>query len=269
MKVNLIGGPFQHAHSSTWWKKSKFIEYNKNTFFEKHTFFVDDTIISGLSYPKLHGKKYAWNLESKAIFDNSFLHTGPYVNKILDYYDLVFTMDQDLIKQNPNKIKFVPAMGVWIEQPQIYKKSKLLSMISSSKGMTEGQRLRLRFINDNKGKFDLFGRGFREIKLKEEGLKDYMFSIAIENAKYDDYFTEKILDCFASGTIPVYYGTNNISKYFNSNGIINLENLDLSSLTPELYYSKMDYIKENFEKVLEMEVLEDYIYKKYLKDEQI
>jgi hypothetical protein len=160
-------------------------------------------------------------------------------------------------------------MGFWIEQPQIYTKTKLLSMVSSGKGMTDGQRLRLKFINDNKGKFDLFGRGFKEIKLKEEGIKDYMFSIAIENTKYDDYFTEKILDCFASGTIPVYYGTDNISKYFNSNGIIKLEDFDLNQLTPELYYSKMDYIKENFEKVFEMEVLEDYIYKNYLRDEQI
>lgn len=262
MKVNLIGGPFQHAHSSTWWKKSKFIEYTKNSFLEKHTFFVDETIINGLSYPKLHGKKYAWNLESKAIFDNKVLFNN--LDRLLNYYELIFTMDQNLIKLNPDKIKFVPAMGFWIEIPQIYTKTKLLSMISSSKGMTDGQRLRLKFINDNKGKFDLFGRGFNEIKLKEEGLKDYMFSIAIENAKYDDYFTEKILDCFASGTIPVYYGTDNISKYFNSNGIIKLEDFDLSQLTPELYYSKMKYIKENFERVLEMEVLEDYIYKNYL-----
>jgi len=35
-------------------------------------------------------------------------------------------------------------------------------------------------------------------------------------------------------------------------------------LTPDLYYSKMEFVKENFEKVLEMEVLEDYIYKNYL-----
>ena len=91
-----------------------------------------------------------------------------------------------------------------------------------------------------------------------------MFSVAIENAKYDDYFTEKILDCFASGTIPIYYGTDNISNYFNSNGIIKLKDLIFDDLTPDLYYSKMEFVKENFEKVLEMEVLEDYIYKNYL-----
>ena len=47
---------------------------------------------------------------------------------------------------------------------------------------------------------DFYGRGFEtEIVRKEEGLCDYMFSIAIENASYETYF-EKLLDCFATGT---------------------------------------------------------------------
>ena len=36
-----------------------------------------------------------------------------------------------------------------------------------------------------------------------------MFSVCIENDVYDTYFTEKILDCFATGTIPIYKGTKN------------------------------------------------------------
>ena len=260
-RMNLIGGPFQHAHSSTWWKKSKYIEWNKNNFSEPISFYVDESIIMGM-YDQFKGKKYAWNLESRAIFSPESLFKN--ITKLLDTYELIFTMNQDLIKLNPDKIKFIPAMGFWIENPQIYNKSKLISMISSSKGSTDGQRLRLKFISDNRGRFNLFGRGFNEIKLKEEGLSDYMFSVAIENDKYDDYFTEKILDCFASGTIPIYYGTNNIGNYFNSNGIIDLNEFDINNLTPELYYSKMEYIKENFEKVLKMEVLEDVIYENFM-----
>ena len=49
-----------------------------------------------------------------------------------------------------------------------------------------------------------------------------MFSIAIENASYETYFTEKLLDCFATGTIPVYYGAPDIGDYFNKDGIIDL-----------------------------------------------
>ena len=74
-----------------------------------------------------------------------------------------------------------------------------------------------------------------------------MFSIAIENASCKTYFTEKLLDCFATGTIPVYYGAPNIGDYFNKNGIIDLsEEFDVSD---EIYYSKMDAIKENLEKL--------------------
>lgn len=83
---------------------------------------------------------------------------------------------------------------------------------------------------------------------------------------YDDYFTEKILDCFATGTIPIYLGTKNIGNYFDSNGIITYtDDFDIKSLTPELYYSKMESINNNFERVKEYEIPEDMMYQKYLK----
>ena len=77
-----------------------------------------------------------------------------------------------------------------------------------------------------------------------------MFSIAVENAVYDTYFTEKLTDCFATGTIPVFYGSKKvIKKYFNPDGVIFLDdNFDISTLTEDLYYSKMDAIKDNFER---------------------
>ena len=57
---------------------------------------------------------------------------------------------------------------------------------------------------------------------KEDGLCDYMFSVAIENGEYETYFTEKILDCFATGTIPVYLRAPDIENHFNMDGIITL-----------------------------------------------
>jgi hypothetical protein len=111
---------------------------------------------------------------------------------------------------------------------------------------------------------DLYGRGFNEIEEKEEALCDYMFSVVIENGVYETYFTEKILDCFATGTIPVYLGTPDIGDYFNLDGIINLtEEFEVSE---EIYYSKMDAILDNLERVKKIEVLEDFIYKTYLEN---
>ena len=92
-----------------------------------------------------------------------------------------------------------------------------------------------------------------------------MFSVAVENDCYETYFTEKILDCFACGTIPVYLGSPDIAEYFNKDGIILLDvNFNIESLNDELYSSKKDAIQENFVKSLEYNVLEDWIYKKYL-----
>jgi hypothetical protein len=134
-------------------------------------------------------------------------------------------------------------------------------MIASNKLMCEGHRKRLEWVDRLKDQVDFFGRGFNEISIKEEGLCDYMFSIAIENAEYETYFTEKLLDCFATGTIPVYLGAPNIGDYFNKDGIINLsEQFDVSD---EIYYNKMDAIKDNLERVKKMEVLEDFIWENY------
>jgi hypothetical protein len=91
-----------------------------------------------------------------------------------------------------------------------------------------------------------------------------MYSVCVENDEHDTYFTEKILDTFATGTIPIYKGTRKVVDHFNENGILFLDDINLNDLTPELYYSKIDAVKENFEKVLSLNVLENYMYDKYI-----
>ena len=66
----------------------------------------------------------------------------------------------------------------------------------------------------------------QDINNKLEGLKDHRFSVVIENAKEDYYFTEKILDCFQTKTIPIFYGAPNIGDFFNINGILAVKTID-------------------------------------------
>ena len=113
-------------------------------------------------------------------------------------------------------------------------------MICSNKVMCQGHQHRLSWAQKLQGKVDFYGRGFNEIHAKEEGLCDYMFSVAIENASYDSYFTEKVQDCFSTATIPIYYGAPDIGEHFNPDGIITLtDDFDPSQLTPEIYYDKI------------------------------
>ena len=185
-----------------------------------------------------------------------------YREEVEDAYEFIFTHDQRLLSLG-DKYKWCPAQGFWIKDPKVYEKSKMISMIASNKNMCEGHRLRLEWVDRIGDQLDLYGRGFKEIADKEEGLCDYMFSVAIENGQYETYFTEKLLDCFATGTIPVYLGAPDIGEHFNKDGIIDLT--DEFDVSEEIYYSKMDAIKDNLERAKQMEILEDYIYLRYLK----
>lgn len=261
-KFNLVGDTFTHLTGgnkgySVHGKVSKYIEWVNEG--GDATFYIDNTINQGIQDDRI-GLKYLWLLESKFIKPGLVESIIENRELVENTYDIIFTHDQRLLALG-DKFKWVPAQGFWIQEPKIYEKSKMISMISSNKRMCEGHAKRLEWVERIGDQVDLYGRGFNEIELKEEGLCDYMFSIAIENGQYETYFTEKLLDCFATGTIPVYLGAPDIGNHFNKDGIIDLtEEFEVSE---EIYYSKMDAIQENLEKAKEMEILEDFIYLNY------
>jgi len=266
-KINLIGDSFTHVTGgnkgySVHGKISKYVEWVFDGSSDK-TFYVDGEINKVFLDKRPH-KKYGWIGESKYIIPHIFEEVKKNHLKYFDVFKFIFTHDKELLDLD-SRFKWVPAQGFWIKEPKIYNKTKLISFITSNKKLTPGHLTRLDWVEKIGDQVDLYGRGFNEIELKEEGLCDYMFSIVIENGFYESYFTEKILDCFASGTIPVYLGTPDIKKYFNEDGIIYLS--DEFDISEDLYYSRMNAIKENLKKVKEYEVLEDFIYVNYLKDE--
>lgn len=67
---------------------------------------------------------------------------------------------------------------------------------------------------------DCFGKGIREIPGKAEAIAPYRFSVAMENAAGDYYFSEKLIDCLLLETIPVYYGCPGISDLFDQRGFL-------------------------------------------------
>jgi hypothetical protein len=90
---------------------------------------------------------------------------------------------------------------------------------------------------------------------KEFIFGDSMFAAIIENTSHRGYFTEKIMDCFALKTIPIYWGCSSIGDFFNTKGIIKFDNADdfiyiCNKLTPEYYYDHLDVIEENYQKAI-------------------
>jgi glycosyltransferase involved in cell wall biosynthesis len=163
-------------------------------------------------------------------------------------------------------------------------KSKLLSVISSNKIMSEGHVFRLQTLqhlyNNTKTPIDFYGqtmhshylRGIlKDIDGKIDGLRDYMFSIAIENGVCENYFTEKILDCFLTGTIPIYHGCPNISDFFDVRGIIIFDTQEelvniVDSLTEKDYIDRKEFLQANFEKAMLLKRTNDDFFNKYIKD---
>ena len=56
---------------------------------------------------------------------------------------------------------------------------------------------------------------------KKKFQSEYKFAIAFENTSYDGYCTEKLMEAFAAGTIPIYWGDPGVVKDFNQDSFIN------------------------------------------------
>ena len=139
-----------------------------------------------------------------------------------------------------------------------YVGTELCNKLASNKNYAPGHKLRHEIISKNLHKnLELWGSGYKwfsdepEDRLKP--FKDYMYVIVVENCKHPNYFTDKIIDCFASGCIPIYWGDPNIDQHFNGNGFYKWNTIEdltkiLEKINQDDYFSKIDYIKENYEK---------------------
>jgi hypothetical protein len=109
--------------------------------------------------------------------------------------------------------------------------------------------------------FDLFGRGWSEPVIgasgplseaisqsyrgelgqneKLETLANYRFSLCFENSAFPGYITEKIFDCFLSGTIPVYLGAPDVADTIPPDAFVDLrEFADFTELEEYMYRMK-------------------------------
>jgi hypothetical protein len=102
-------------------------------------------------------------------------------------------------------------------------KTKFCAMVA---GNPEGLRVNLfNSISEYKrvdGYGNMFNRPLR--KSKFDLLKDYKFSLCPENSIYDGYVTEKLIDAYAGGTLPLYSGTKTVDIDFNQNSFVNYQN---------------------------------------------
>ena len=107
------------------------------------------------------------------------------------------------------------------------KRTKFCAAVISNGGE---DKFRTKFIDElNKyKKIDMGGKYLNNVegpvKDKIKFLSSYKFSIAMENSEGDGYISEKIIDSFISGTIPIYYGDYTLDEYINPKALILIKN---------------------------------------------
>ncbi len=231
------------------------------------TFYTNEQIFNCDTSPE---QSYGILFESKALIKGVYKRAP----KVMAKFCNIFTYDPDLLKLNPTIFKFIPGGGIWIGASfgggtiEIKPKNRLVSMVSSKKRACSLHRFRYRLAKKlAKAKIvDVYG--IEQWTHINDTLDDYMFSIVVENNAIDNYFTEKLLNCFAVGTVPIYLGCQNIDSFFDPAGIIQVGRWTdfkqlISGLTRESYESRMDAIRKNHNMCKQYEIIEDFIYEKY------
>jgi len=225
-------------------------------------------------------KRYGWVCESSAIVPQLVSALEDFKDVIFEdgKFSKIFTCNQKLLELD-DRFEYCPAGSnlPWVpeESWKIHSKNKMCSMIASAKNGCPGHQYRQEVACKFKKKLDLFGGAcgserigiskniFEKWNDKRDGLCDYRFSVVMENESVPNYYTEKITDCFATGTIPIYWGATNINEIFDEKGIITLsDDFDPLKLSEDLYMEMLPHAEENLKRVKELELADDYLVKR-------
>lgn len=174
-----------------------------------------------------------------------------------------------------------------LKQLSYSKKQKKISCIVSAK-----HHHRVSFVNrmmNNNDVVELFGRGHTPYNYGEQykgelnydgkckflGLRDYDYTIVLENSQEINYWTEKLADAYLSWCIPVYWGCPNLNKYFDPQSY---RTIDLNDTNPlgtiremlerPITSDDIELLSMNRNKILDEYNIWEVIRKKILKLEQ-
>lgn len=202
----------------------------------------------------------------------AFLDLRPAVKQYQHHIDYILTFDEDILNSMTNARFIYPTSGTWVKKFDLeQEKSFTVSFICGGKLQTDGHRLRQQ-IWYNAPKITLSKKwyisshypgalqnpyGFPQLPNGTKNALFYsQFHIAVENSKQHNYFSEKLMDCFVTKTVPIYYGCPNIDKWFNPEGIIFFNSLEeliqiTNGLTPNTYGEMKEYVEDNYRRAMD------------------
>ena len=198
-----------------------------------------------------------------------------------DRYDYLLTCFDDLLLL-PNAYLFQGCGSFVDPNPNIPKKFAVSSVISGRRGLP-GHELRYELFdrrNEITMPFDFYlgtwnkmqDHYYRQPNInvlhqdKKDKIRafDCMCHIAIDSFRRDNFYSEKLIDCFITKTVPIYWGCPNIGKYFNDKGIVLVESVNqiidtCKHISIYEYMNMLLYIEENYQLALENYKYEDIL----------
>ena len=153
-----------------------------------------------------------------------------YTESVTKQFSKIYTWNDDLIDDKKFFKFFYPALKHLHEPLPEYKERKLCALIGANGSSSEpGELFTARkgtityFESFAPSDFSLYGKGWQKLEHKcykgesasvVDALKQYKFTICYEDmTDINGYISEKIFECFSAGSIPVYLGASNITKY--------------------------------------------------------
>jgi len=266
VEVNIRDKNFGGEPSSCHKGKNKYVKWNFTNKPVSDTCFITDLCLDDIYKASGVKRKVAWLLEPRVIHGEVY----DWIEKNNRLFDFVLTFDKHLLSKGQNYL-YYPHGRCWINKYEETQKENKISTIASGKNFAEGHQLRHKAIAKFKEDISVYGRGYNPVEDKEESLLKYKYSLTIENCRQPGYWTEKIVDCFATKTIPIFWGDNAVDDYFDSNGIIYFNDLDeleviinnIKENGDQIYNEKKEAIESNFLTVEEYRIPEDWIYLNY------
>jgi hypothetical protein len=185
----------------------------------------------------------------------------------------------------PNSVKLV-GCGSFVEPKADIKKQFGVSMVMSNRNYLPGHALRYELFRrraEVKIPFDIYESSWNPtgisglLKLapwddRKDKIRvfDRMFHVAIDTYRRPDHYSEKLIDCLITKTIPLYWGCTNIAEYFNMKGIFEVDSVNkiiyiLNQLSSSLYYDSWEAVNDNYNRGVAVCRYEDILKEAMLK----
>ena len=218
-------------------------------FNHRKKFYIKIAIFTENQIPDFKSADYAISQSHINYLDRHFTYQNSFFNKLLLFNKYNKKARNEVLK-NPIRKKFCAA-------------------VISNYWHTDN--FRINFINElSKYKIVDMGGKYKnnvgKIQNKIEFLSSYKFSIAMENTEGDGYISEKIIDSFLSGTIPIYYGSYMVEEFINPKSFILIKG-EKDILQKIEYIIKIDNDEQIYRNIIKESILIDQnILKKYKKE---